>query len=189
MCQRAKYIDLSQSQCRLANTLGFGRDRGAQFGEEPALDFGNLLLRIENLGLILFQLWSCKPLCADECLLALVVLRNQMQIRFGHLDVVTKDRVELYFERRDSSSASFSLLNLRQHQLAVAREIAEFIQVFVYAAGNHPAIGKTQWRLRNDCLLDSSEQVTQLVQQTVQSLQTRRSQPSYGLLDGRDLRE
>ena len=53
--------------------LASAGDGGAQLGEEAALDLDDLLLRVEDLGLVLLQLGRGEALGIDQRLLALVV--------------------------------------------------------------------------------------------------------------------
>src|SRR6476646_8103317 len=50
--QSGEHVDLSQGQRRLADALRLGGNRASQLGKEPALDVDNLLLRVENFGLV-----------------------------------------------------------------------------------------------------------------------------------------
>src|SRR5271165_3907191 len=142
MSQRSQNIHLGESQRRLTNAFGLGRDCGAQLGEEPALDFDDLLLRVENLGLILFQLRSGEALGAYQSLLAFIILRNQVQIRLRDLKVIAEDGVELYLKRSNAGPPPLPLLDLGQHLLAVARELAQLVQIAIYASGDYAAVGE-----------------------------------------------
>src|SRR6267142_610876 len=101
-----------------------------------------------------------------------------MQVRLGNLDVVTKDGIELNFERGNAGSSTFPLLDLRQYLLAVARKFAQVVEISIYSGGYYSAIGKGQWRLRHNRLVDAAAQIAELVEQSVQSLQAFRCKPS-----------
>src|SRR4051794_27933138 len=78
--KRSQDIEL-RNDCRgLADTAGLFRDAVADFLEKNLFDLENLLLRRENLFFILLQFWSRKTLGADQGLLPVVVLRDQMHI-------------------------------------------------------------------------------------------------------------
>jgi hypothetical protein len=93
-----QHIHLSQRQRALADAPRLAGDGGAQLGEQAPLQFQDLLLRVEDAGLILLQLGGGEALGVDQRLLALVVRRREMQVRLRDLDVVAEDAVELHFE-------------------------------------------------------------------------------------------
>ena len=120
--QRSQHIDLGESQRSLTDAFGLGCDCGAQLGEHAALDLDDLFLRVENLGLVLFQLGGGEALRANQSLFAFIILRDQVQVRLRYLDIVAEDGIELHLERSDARAAAFPLFDLRQHLLAVAGE-------------------------------------------------------------------
>ena len=77
--QRRQHIDFGQRQRGLADAAGFSGNRRAQLGKQPALDFDDLFLGIENLGFVFFQLRRGEALGVDQGLLALVVGRGQVR--------------------------------------------------------------------------------------------------------------
>src|SRR5262249_50826984 len=92
MCQGPKDIHLRQRERGVPNALCLGRNRSAQFGKQTALDVDDLLLRIENLSLVFLELRSREALSPNQGLLAVIILRDKMQIRLRNLEVVAKDR-------------------------------------------------------------------------------------------------
>src|SRR4029077_551963 len=133
----------------LPDALGLGSNGRTQVGKQTPLDFDNLLLGIENLGLILFQLRSREALGIHQRLFAFVVGGREVQVRLRNLDVVAKDGIELYFERANSRPLPFARFDLRQVLLRVAAQVAQFVQIFVDAGGDHAAIAQRERRLRN----------------------------------------
>ena len=79
-----------------------------------------------------FSSGSGKALGIDQGLLALVVGRSEVQIRLRDFEVIAKDGVELYFQRRDAGALPFALLDLRQVLFAVAAQVAKFVEIFVH---------------------------------------------------------
>ena len=154
MCHRREHVHFRERQSRLTDPLRLGRNGGAQLGKQLALDLDYLLLRVEDLDLILFQFGRRETLRSDQRLFPFIVLRNQVQVRLRDLNVVAKDGIEFDLQRRDAGSPSFPLLNLRKNLFAVARKLAHFIQVAVHACRDHATVGKTQRRLRHECFLD-----------------------------------
>ncbi len=164
MSQRHQHIDLGQRECRLPDSLCLGGNRDAQLGEQPPLDLDDLFLRVENLGFVFFQFGRGEALRAHQSLLAFVILRNQVQIRFRNLEVVAEDGVELHLERSDARPATFPLLDLRQHLLAVAGKFAQFVQAAIHSRCNHTALGKAQRRLGHNRLLNAVAQIAQFIE-------------------------
>ncbi len=138
--QTGEHVDFRQRQRGLPDALGFGRNRGTQVGKQPPLDFYNLLLGIENLRLILLQLRSRETLGIHQRLLALVIGGREVQVRFRNLNVVAEDGIELHLERPNSRPLALARLNSRQVLLRVAAQIAQFVEIFVNAGGDHSAI-------------------------------------------------
>src|SRR6267378_1145247 len=97
--QGSQHVHFRQSQRRPADALRLTGNRRPQVSKQPPLDLRDLFLRVENLGLIFLQFRSSEAFRAHQRLLALVVGRSEMQIRFGNLEVVTKDRIELDLQR------------------------------------------------------------------------------------------
>jgi len=94
-----KHIDFGKGQRGLPDALCFARDRASQLRKQAALNFDDLLLRIEDLCLVFLQLGGREALSIHQRLLAFVIRRNQMKIGLGDLEVITEDRVELHLER------------------------------------------------------------------------------------------
>ena len=159
MRQRSQHIDLGQRQRGLTDSLGLGRDCGAQLGEQAALDLDDLFLRVENLGFVLFQLGRGEALRAYQSLFAFVILRDEVQVRLRYLDVVAEDGIELHLERTDPRAPAFPLLDLRQHLLAVAGEFAQFVEIAIDARGDHAAVGEGQRRFGDDCGFNAVAQI------------------------------
>ncbi len=112
--QAGEHIHFGQCKRGLADALGFGSNGRSQFGKESALDLDNLLLGVENFRFILFQLRRCEALGVDQSLLALVIGRGMVQIRFGDFNVVPEDRIELDLQRPNARALALPQLNLRK---------------------------------------------------------------------------
>ena len=146
-CERREHVDLGQRQRGLPDAAGLGGDGGAQFGEEPPLDLDHLLLRVQHLGFVLLQLGRGEALGIDQRLLALVVGRRQVQVGLRDFEVVAEDGVELDLQRADAGALALALLDLRDVLLAVAAEVAQFVERAIDAGANHAAIGQRERRL------------------------------------------
>ena len=57
-----------------------------------------------------------------------------MQVGLRDLEVVAKNRVELYLERRDPGALPLPLLDLCQKLFAVAAQVAQFVEFMIDAA-------------------------------------------------------
>ena len=57
-----------------------------------------------------------------------------MQVGLRDFDVVAEDRVELHLQRSDPGALALALLDLRQILLAVAAQVAQFVEFVVDAA-------------------------------------------------------
>src|SRR5208337_4096350 len=155
-----------------------GRNGRTQLGKETPLDFDNLLLGVENLGFILFQLRSREALGIYQRLLPLVVGGRVVQVGLRNLNVVAEDGVELYLERPNPRSLAFARFYLCQILLRVPAQVAEFVQIFVDAGSDHSPIAQRERRLWNQRAIDLSPQIAQSVDQSKQRAQSRRIQSS-----------
>src|SRR6266478_189407 len=168
VCQATEYIDFRQCQRRLPDALGLGGDGRTQLSKQPPLDFDNLFLGVQNLRLILFQLWSCETLGIHQRLLTLVVGGREVQVRLGNLDVVTENGIELYLERPNPSPLSFTRLYPREILLRVAAQVAQFVEIMVDARSDHAAIAQRERRLWNQRAVDPLPQIVEFVDRDMQ---------------------
>src|SRR5277367_2764838 len=95
-----------------------------------------------------------------------------MQVRLRDLEIIAKNRIKLYLERIDSSALPLPLLDLRQELLAVAAQIAQFVEFFVHTALNRAAIDKGNRRLGHNSLVDSFPKITEFIEQSVKRCQS-----------------
>src|SRR4029077_7289079 len=139
----------------------------------------DLFLCVENLGLIFLQFGRSEALRAHQRLLALIVLRSEMQIRSRNLDVVTKDRIELNLQRSYAGPLPLTLFHLRQHLLAVATQVAEFVKLAIHARSDHATIGDTQGRLADYGAIDALPKRAQFIEGSLKGLQSLRTQAAH----------
>src|SRR5579863_556367 len=109
-----------------------------------------------------------------------------MQVGLRDFKVIPENRIELDLERGDAGAPTLALLDLRQHLLAVARQVAQFVQIAIYATRNHAAIGEGEWRLGHNGFLNPLAQVDQVIERLVKLLEPRRDQSSDCSLDRRN---
>ena len=91
VCEACEHIHFGQRHRALPDSLGLACDCRPQFRKEPALNFNNLLLGINDLGFLLFQFRRGEPFCVDQRLLALIVARHLVQFGVGVFEVFAED--------------------------------------------------------------------------------------------------
>ena len=89
-----------------------------------------------------FKFRGGEALGAYQSLFTLVVLRNEVQIRFRNFQIVAEDGIEFYFERADSGASTLALLDLGEDLLAVAGEFAQVIEIAIQAGGDYATVGE-----------------------------------------------
>ena len=145
--EAGEHVDLGQRQRGLPDAPRLGGDGGAQLGKQAPLDLDHLLLRVEHLGFVFLQLRRGEALGVDQRLLAFVVGGRVVQIGLGDFQVVAEDAVELDLQRADAGALALALLDLRDVLLAVAAEVAQFVERGIDAGANHAAVVQRERRL------------------------------------------
>ena len=145
----------------------------AQLGEETALDLDDLLFGVEDLGFVFLQLRGGEALGADQGLLALVIGGRMLQVGLADLNVKAEDVVELDLERVDAGAFALALLDLRDVVLAVAADVAEFVELGVEPALDDSAIVEGDGRLGEDGALNALAHVGEFVEQIAQGGKAR----------------
>ena len=74
---------------------GFAGNKGPQFAKDPPLDLYDLLLRIEHLALVFFELRRGETFGVDQGLLAVIIGGRVMQVGLRDLNVIPENRIEL----------------------------------------------------------------------------------------------
>src|SRR5580693_4244034 len=95
-----------------------------------------------------------------------------MQVGLRDFEIISKNGVELDLQRVDSRAQPLALLDLCQELLAVAAQIAEFVEFLIDATLNRAAVHERNRRLGNNCLIDSLAKIAQFIERAVQSLQS-----------------
>ncbi len=108
----AEDVERGQRACGVLNARRFGGDAAAQVLEDLQLALEDSLVGAEYLGLVLLERSRGEPFAAGDGLLALIVVRNGVQVRFGDLDVVAEDTIEADLQRGDAGSGALALLHL-----------------------------------------------------------------------------
>ena len=145
--ERRQHVDLRQRQRGLPDAACLRGNRHAKLSQQPALDLHHLLLRVQHLRFVLFQLRSGEALGIDQRLLAFVIRGSVVQIGFRNLQVVAEDRVELHLQRTYAGALALPLFDLRDVLLAVAAQVAQLVQRSINSAADHAAIAHRQRRL------------------------------------------
>ncbi len=86
-----------------------------------------ILLGIEDLGFVLFEIGRYVALGIGESLLANIIGRHQSLIGIGHFDVIAESLIEVDFQALDAGALLFALLKIFNPLLAAAEQIAHFI--------------------------------------------------------------
>ena len=96
-------------------------------------------------------------------------------MRISYFKIVAKYIVESDLQRRDACALDFTLLQVEEIVLAVARYLAELVQFFIYPACDDIALSELRSRLRMHCLAQIVKQlsaVTHLRKHLVESRNT-----------------
>ena len=131
-------------------------------------------LSAEDLAFHRLQLGRNEALAVGDGLLAHIIGRHLVQIRFGHLDIVTEHRIEAHLERLDSSARNFILLQFRDPIFPPAHRRAQFVQGRIETIADQPALLYRQRRLFHDGPRDQFHQLGQLAELRFQLLQQGR---------------
>ena len=91
-----------------------------------------------------------------------------VQVGLADLDVKAEDVVELDLERVDAGAFALALLDLGDVVLAVAADVAEFVELRVESALDDSAVVEGDGRLGEDGALDALAYVGELVEQIPQ---------------------
>ncbi len=110
----------------------------------------------------------------DQGLLALVVGGSMLQVGLADLNVKAEDVVELDLERVDAGALAFALLDLRDVVLAVAADVAQFVELRIEPALDDSAIVEGDGRLGNDAALDALANVGEFVEPILAGRQSAR---------------
>ena len=96
-----------------------------------------------------------------------------LQVGLADLNVKAEDVVELDLERVDAGALALALLDLRDVVLAVAADVAEFVELGIESALDDAAIVEGDGRLGEDGALDALANVGEFVEQLAQGGKTR----------------
>ena len=94
--------------------VGFGGDARAKLLEQLDLPLEDPLVGAEHLFFVFLQRRRDEPLASGDGLLAVVVGRNGVQIRFRDLDVVAEDAVVAHLQRVDARAQRARALRARR---------------------------------------------------------------------------
>src|SRR5262249_711200 len=149
--------------------------RRAQFCEESSLDLDDLLLRIENLGLILLQFGSGEALSVHQRLFALVIGGREVEIGFGDLEVIAEDRIEAHLQGRDPGSRTFTLFDPCDMLFRIATEVAQLVESRIDTVGDHAAIRDRKRWFRDQRSIDARTHVSEFVDLSMKLAQAFRA--------------
>src|SRR5664279_1661647 len=170
--ERSEHIDFRQRQRGLPDASRLGGDGGAQLRKQAPLDLDYLLLGVEHLNLILFQLRRGKALGVDQGLLAFVFPGREVQVRLRYLEVIAEDAVELDLQRTDAGTLAFALLDLCDVLLAVTAQVAKFVESRIDSGADYTAVNQRERGLIFERRHQPVAQVSQFVTLRMQSQKT-----------------
>ena len=150
LSQRRRHVDFRYASRRGPYARGMRRREGPHLSEDFPLQLQDLLLGRQDFPLQLFQLRRGVPLRVHQRLLALIIVRNQVRVGFGYLDVVTENVVEPHLERLYARARPLPRLQLGHVLPAVPADVAQFVQLRVTARANGPAVGQVHGRSVRD---------------------------------------
>src|SRR5690348_573566 len=101
----------------------------------------------QNLCLHLLQFRSNEALPANGCLLPGIVRRHTAEIRFRDLNEIAEDGIEPHLERFNSSGGDFTLLQGIDPILALARSIAQLVELPIKTVTENSAFFQRQRRV------------------------------------------
>src|SRR5579883_2824701 len=163
---------------QLGNRGGGGADslrlRGGplpHLREQLFFEGQDFLFGVQHLALVILELGRGEALGVGQRLLALVVGGGEVEIGPRDFDVVAEDVVEPHLERLDAGALALARLNLRDHLAAVAREIAQFVELGAVAGADGAAVGEIERRLIGDGIQDEAGYIGELSQAVVERAQ------------------
>src|SRR5919109_94109 len=107
-----KHIKRGERPRAVENARGVGGHTRAQRFEEFQFALDAALVRAQYFFFVLLECGSNEALASRDSLLAMVVRRHRMQVRFRNLDVVTEYAIEPDLERLDTGARALALFHL-----------------------------------------------------------------------------
>src|SRR5580704_18162614 len=163
LCKRGEDIQLRLGRRGASQTHRLRGNGRTDIHEQLAFDFENAFVGGKNLALVFLELGGSEAFGVDQRLLALIVRRREMQIRFRNLNVIAKNLIETDFERADSSAFAFPLFHGRNDLFAMPAQIAQLVELAVIAAANHSRIRGERRRLIRNGAFELFAHVRELV--------------------------
>ena len=148
--------------------------RPAQLLEELDLALQDPLVGAQDFLFVLLQRRRDEALAAGDGLLAVIVRRHRVQVRFRDLDVVAEDAVVADLQRRDAGARALALFQLRDDLLAGAADAAQVVQLGVDAVADVAAVADQGAGLLDDVRLDGVTHVRQVVERADERANQRR---------------
>ncbi len=158
LCQRSKHIKLSNRASCFSHPDRFIRDFIPHFTKQLILKLCRLFICAENFGFHLFQLRGDESLSICSSLLAGIGIGDEMQIWFGNLQIISKDRVITHLEVFDTSLLPFLNLQIRDPRFAIRGRASQGIDVRVILLRDNPSLAKRRRRIGHYCVFDQLHQ-------------------------------
>ena len=119
----SQHIQLRQGTGGPLNFFQAAQDGFTDTLEQFVFQFQGTFFRAQDFPFHFFQFGRDKTLTIGNGLLADVMLRNFVQIGFGHFNVITKHRIEADLQGIDASLLNFLLLQFRYPIFAAAHGV------------------------------------------------------------------
>ena len=166
--QRGQDIEGGERPRRALDPVGLRENRAPQRVEDLLFPVEYAVVRPERLLLVVLQRGCDVALAVRDGLLAVVVVRDRMEIRRRHFDVVAEDPVEPDLQGGDAGSLPLGGLHRRDPAAGVAADGAQLVEIAVDAVSNRPPIARKRRRIvdqrRRDAVVDIA-QIVEPVQQ------------------------
>jgi len=172
--------------CSLLDPAGFRRHAAAQLLEELDLPLEDPLVCAHHLFLVLLQRRRDEPLAARDRLLAVIVGRHRVEIRFRDLDVVPEHAVIADLQRADTGALALALFELGDHLLARSADTAQVVELGIKTIPDVATLPHHGPRLVDDAAFDVVADVLQIIERAQQRAGERRL---AGLEQEADLRD
>ena len=154
--------------------VDFGGDARAKLLEQLDLALENALVGAEDFLLVFLQRRRDEPLAAGDRLLAVVVRRHRVQIRFRDLDVVAEHAVVAHLQRVDAGARALALFELGDHLLARAADAAQVVELGVEAVADVAAVAHQRTGIVDEAAVDVVAHVDEIVQRAHERSRQRR---------------
>ena len=174
--QRRQDVERRQRPSATLDPVRRQEDPAPQRVENLLLPVQEPFVRPERLLFVVLQRRRDVALAGRDGLLAVVVVRDGVQIGRRHLDVVAEDPVEADLQGRDPGPLPLRRLHGCNRVPGIPADGAQLVQLVVEAVPDRPAVARERRRVVGQRRGDPVVDVTQLVEPVEQHADERRLQ-------------